>query len=342
MNTPYTLFRKIFTLLLIFVFTGLNVVAQKTGIVLSGGGASGIAHIGFLKALEKAGIPIDYIGGTSIGAYIAGLYASGYSPNEIESMIKSEEFIRIAKGESDPEKAFYFKKQEDNASWLNLHFDLQSGLKNNLPVNFINSVPLDFKMMEVFMRPSTAANYNFDSLFIPCRCVASDISSKQSVVFRNGDLTEAVRASMTYPFYLRPITKNGKLLFDGGLYDNFPAQTINREFSPDIIIGCTVTENAPDPDEEDLYLQLRTMMMAKTNFNTDCENGIIINPYSAVGLFDFQNPQYLIDSGYAATVREMENIKLQVKRVVLPEEIDRKSTRLNSSHTDISRMPSSA
>jgi NTE family protein len=330
MLTSFPSFRNIFLSLVVFILAYNETIGQKTGIVLSGGGASGMAHIGFLKALEKEGIPIDYIGGTSIGAYIAGLYASGYSPDEIEAIVKSEDFIRTAKGETNPNQVYYFKKQEENASWLNLRFDFESGLKNNIPVNFINSVPLDFKMMQVFMNPSAAANYNFDSLFVPFRCVASDIGTKQTVVFRNGDLTEAIRASMTYPFYLRPIAKDGRLLFDGGLYDNFPAQTINREFAPDIIIGCTVTENSPDPNEEDLYLQLRTMMMAKTNFNTDCENGIIITPFSDVGLFDFQNAQLLIDSGYVATMRGISQIKQQVRRIELPENIELKRKKFRS------------
>ena len=286
--------------------------AQRVGIVLSGGGASGVAHIGFLKALEEQGVPIDYVCGTSIGAWIGGLYSAGYSPEEIEQIFKSEEFHKIAKGELDPKQIYYFKRNDENASWFNFRFDLNSGLKNNIPVNFINSVPLDFKMMEIFMQPNSVSKNNFDSLFVPFRCIASDISTKKSVIFKEGDVASAIRASMTYPFYLRPISLEGKLLFDGGLYNNFPANVARSEFQPDYLIGCTVTENAPDPNEEDLYLQLRTMMMAKTDFHIDDDNGIIVTPFSDVGLFDFNNPQYLIDSGYAATLRAINQIKKQV------------------------------
>ena len=103
-------------------------------------------------------------------------------------------------------------------------------------------------MTEFFARPSAAAEYNFDSLFIPFRCVAADIEAKESVVFKSGDLGEALRASMSYPFYLKPISVNGKLLFDGGLYNNFPSDIMYNDFYPDLIIGSNVTGNEPAPD----------------------------------------------------------------------------------------------
>ncbi len=306
-------------LLLFFFLTGISVTrgyAQKTGVVLSGGGASGIAHIGFLKALEQEGIPIDYICGTSIGAWIAGLYASGYSPDQIQAIFNSDEFKRISKGDIESDKLYVFKKADDNASWISINLDVDSNFRNSIPTNFLNSIPLDFKMMELFAPPAARAGYNFDSLFIPFRCVASDIVTKQSVLFSRGDLSSAIRASMTYPFYLRPITIDGRVLFDGGLYNNFPTNVMYQEFYPDLILGCSVTSNSASPNEENLYLQIRNMMMSKTDFTPVCENGIIVNPWSESPLFDFDHPQHLIDSGYVATMRLMDSIKNQVSRRV--------------------------
>lgn len=282
--------------------------------VLSGGGASGLAHIGMLKALEENNIPIDYISGTSIGGLIGGLYAAGYSPGDIERLVKTNNFINLTKGEMSPRYGYFLKKRNDYASWLTFRLQLNSPLINNLPTNAINSVPIDFYLMETFAGANAMAKYNFDSLVIPFRCVASDIEQKQSVVFRNGDLPSAIRASMSYPFYLRPIKINDRLLFDGGLYNNFPINVMYDDFYPDFIIGSSVTENSQAPDDDNLYLQLRNMLMSKSNFSKVCDNGVLIEPWAEVGLFNFEDAQRLIDSGYAATMRSMPQIKQYVSR----------------------------
>src|ERR1019366_4369130 len=103
---------------------------------------------------------------------------------------------------------------------------LDSSFTANLPTNIISSVPIDFALMEMTAKAAAAAHYNFDSLMVPFRCLASDVESKKSVVFRKGDLGQAIRASMSYPFYLHPITVDGKILFDGGLYNNFPTDVM--------------------------------------------------------------------------------------------------------------------
>ncbi len=194
--------------------------AQKVGLVLSGGGASGIAHIGVLKALEENHIPVDYITGTSIGALVGSLYAIGYSPAQIEEMVKTEKFRNFTQGIIDPRYAYYFKRNDDDASWISLKLD--TAIINALPTNVISPVAMDFGMMELAGAGAAAASYNFDSLFVPFRCVASNVEQKQSVVFRKGDLAQAVRASMSYPFYIRPIKIDGKwqgqTLFDHSIF----------------------------------------------------------------------------------------------------------------------------
>ena len=295
---------------------------EKVGVVLSGGGAAGMAHIGVLKALEENHIPIDYITGTSAGAMIGCLYAMGYTPLQIETLIKSKDFLNWTYGNLDSKYVFYFKKKEDNASWAAFKLSLDSSFTSNLPTNIISSVPIDFALMELTAQAGAVAHNNFDSLLIPFRCLASDVESKKSVVFKDGDLGLAVRASMSYPFYLHPITINGKIMFDGGLYNNFPTDVMYHDFYPDFMIGSNVAGKWHAPDEDNLISQLRAMLMSETNFKSPCENGIIIEPGSNnVGLFDFERAQTVIDSGYAATMKAMPKILASISRRSDPQEL---------------------
>ncbi len=303
------LLKKILSISLLYITIYTTpVYAQKVGLVLSGGGAGGLAHIGVLKALEEKKISVDYITGTSVGALIGGLYASGYSPDEIKKFVLDEKFQRYTKGELEEKYKFHYKKSTESASWFTYNFGIDSVLSTNIPTNIINSIPIDFYLMELFTAASTKSNYNFDSLLIPFRCVASDIENKKVVVFKNGILHEAIRASMTYPFYLKPITINGKLLFDGGLYNNFPVDVMRESFHPDFVIGSVVTDNNPKPNDENLYVQLRNMLMTKTDFGNNIENGIIIKPWSEIGVFSFDEATRLIDSGYTATLKAIEKL----------------------------------
>jgi NTE family protein len=300
---------------LLVLFLGLESgFSQKIGLVLSGGGSSGIAHIGVLKALEEYQVPVDYVSGTSIGSLIGAYYAIGLSPRQIETIVKSTFFKNAVKGDLNFQYGYYFKKRNTYGSWRTIAIDPKKGLLQNLPTNAINSIPIDYYLMETFAASSALVKQNFDSLFIPFRCVASDIKTKQSFVFRDGSLATAVRASMSYPFYLRPIKVNGKLLFDGGLYNNFPTDIMYKEFSPDFIIGCNVSDKTEAPEDDDIYLQLRNIMMSETNFKPVCENGVLIEPWCDVGMFNFEKVSKLIDSGYAATVRQIPTILEQIKR----------------------------
>lgn len=318
-------YRYLWCTLLILLFAGSrNAFAQheKVGLVLSGGGASGLAHIGVLKALEENNIPIDYITGTSMGALIGCLYTMGYSPTEIEQLVNTDAFKNWAYGTIESKYAYYFKKKEDNASWVSFKLSLDTTFVTNLPTNLISPIQMDFALMEMTAGPIAAAKYNFDSLMIPFRCVASDIEEKKSIVFRNGDLGIAVRASMSYPFYLKPISVNGRLLFDGGLYNNFPSNIMYTDFFPDFIIGSNVSSVYQSPDEDNLLSQVRTMLTSKSNFDPGCENGVVVEPNADwVPLFGFDNPQRVIDSGYVAAKRKIDEIKQNVIRRVPAEDL---------------------
>lgn len=314
-NSGYHLCKmKIQTLsfiLSIFLFTP-SYYSQKVGVVLSGGGAAGLVHIGVLKALEDNNIPIDYIVGTSMGAIIGGLYASGYSPQDIENILNDNEFIQVSKGNIPNNYYFQFKHPNEYASWVRFRFSLKDKLIKNIPANVINSIPIDFFLLEKTLH-SNLKN-DFDSLFIPFRCVAADVENKQKIIFRSGNLSDAIRASMSYPFYLRPIILNGKLLYDGGLYDNYPTDVCYSEFYPDIIIGSDVSDKHIPPEDDNIYLQLRNMLMTKKDTSKKCDNEITIKPYSNTTLFDFESAKALVDSGYAATVRQLPEILQHISK----------------------------
>ena len=299
--------------------------SQKVGVVLSGGGALGIAHIGVLRELEKNNIPIDYIAGTSMGALVAGLYSCGYSPDELEMLVMDPDFRYLVTGVMNDKYVYYFKKQEPNASFLNLKLNLDSTFRTSLPTNVVSAYNLDYALMELTSPAIAAADYDFDSLFIPFRCVGGDIKNKKQVVFRNGNLSPAIRASATYPLYIRPIKVNDVLMFDGGLYNNFPADVIDRDFNPDIIIGSNVAgRGGGEPGEDDLISFIKYMVMGSTNYDPICQNMIIIEPNVDVTVFDFTQNEESIKEGARATIEKMDSLKMYVHSRSNPEELEAK------------------
>ncbi len=306
--------RLFFLFSITFIFCSFIVKGQKVGVVLSGGGADGISHIGVLKVLEENNIPIDYITGTSMGALIGALYASGYSPAEMEVLANSDQFKNWAQGEIEEKYMYYFKRKENDASWTSFKFSLDTTLTSSLPTNFINPIPIDFAMMELFASSAAAANYKFDSLFIPFRCVGADITSKSQVIFKEGDLGRSVRASMSYPFYIKPLLIDGKLFFDGGLYNNFPIDVMFNDFKPDIIIGSNVSENIKAPDEDNIIGQIKNMLTNRST-NVKIETRlIVIEPKMVnIGLFEFASASKIINFGYVAATQMIDSIKFEVK-----------------------------
>ena len=171
------------TLLILCAVLSIPGFSQSVGLVLSGGGSSGMAHVGVLKALEENGIPIDYITGTSIGALVGGMYAAGYSPEQIEAILTSERFKKLALGDVEDKYIYYFRKPMPTASWVTIKFSsLSNFLETSIPTSFINPAALDLELMRLLDEASSASNYDFDSLFVPFRCVASDIEDKESVM----------------------------------------------------------------------------------------------------------------------------------------------------------------
>lgn len=288
-----------------------------------------MSHVGVLKALEENEIPIDYICGTSMGAVIGAMYASGYSPADIETIVQTPRFRNMAEGIIEEQYIYYFKQRDRDASWITLKFNTDSIFETSLPTNFIDPTALDFELMEFFMGASAASEYNFDNLFVPYRCVASDIVAKEMVVFNDGRLSEKVRASMSYPFYIKPISVDGKLMFDGGLYNNFPTDVMYNDFLPDIIIGSNVSDQLAPPDENNLISQIKNMLIKREDFSIICENGILLEPKPNVATFDFSGINIAINEGYAVTMAKMDSIKSSIQRRVTAEEVSNKRAAFN-------------
>ncbi len=334
-------FQKNKLILFLFLIFGIFLsptiaCAQKTGLVLSGGGVRGMAHIGVIKALEENGIPIDYITGTSAGAIVGSFYSIGLSPNQIEKLVMSEEFREWATGRINEDLDYYFKKPEPDASWVTLKFSLDSLLHTRLPSSVVNSARSDFALMEGMSSAIAKANYNFDSLFVPFRCVSADIKSKKLKVFSDGDLPMAVRASMAYPFYFTPVAVDNMILFDGGIYNNFPVDIMLQDFNPDIIIGVN-TGSYPDiPYEENVLSMFKTMLVQSTSYTVPRETDVLISPeISQIGLFNFDEMKAAIDSGYAATMRQMDSIKARVSERISVEELNAKRAKFREGLKDI-------
>ncbi len=274
----------------------------------------GFAHIGVLKALEEHQIPIDYITGASSGALVGAMYAAGYSPKDIEAYVKSDRFKIIADGTIESHNQFLFFNEDNDADIISLGISLDSLNQRILPAKFKNSTYLDYQMLVYLGTVSEFVGNDFSKLFVPFQCVASDITTKQSILLKEGDLNEAVRASMTYPFFIQPIKIDNRLLFDGGLYNNFPSDVMEKSFNPDFIIGCNVSSNATPPSETDIISQIINMTVTPTNFTIPHNKGIMINPKTGINTFSFDEIDKAIQSGYLETIKWIDSIKFHVKR----------------------------
>ena len=317
-------------LILTTLYLSHTVHAQKVGLVLSGGGATGFAHIGVIKALEENNIPIDYISGTSSGALIGALYAIGYTPAEIEAYVLSSKFQLLVKGEVEERNKFVFQEEETNSNLFKIAFAADSIYQRFFPTKFVNSTYLDYEMLQIFGPPSESVGDDFSKLMVPFNCVSSDITHKKSVLFNSGKLNQVIRSSITFPFFIHPIQINKTLLFDGGLYNNFPGDVMNETFKPDYIIGSNVSSNYKAAEENDVLSQVINMMVSHTNFSLPTQNGMIIQPKTDVTTFDFEEISNAINAGYNSTLKVIDSLKLAIKRRVTREEIHAKRTLFKS------------
>ena len=324
------------TVFMMFLFA-FQSGAQSVGLVLSGGGAKGLAHIGVIRVLEENNIPIDYIAGSSIGAIIGGLYAAGYSPDEMEELFKSDDFYFWSTGKIQKEYRYYFKNAETSPEWLELRFTkTEDKVKLLPPTNIIPFEQMDYAFMELLSTTSAACNNDFDSLMIPFFCVAADINNNVPVVLRNGHLCEAIRASMTVPLYFKPIEIDGNLLFDGGILNNFPHDIMQDVYKPDIIIGHKVANDAKAATADNVMEQISNIVMRPTNFEINPENGILLETkFSNVGLLDFNKVDQVSEAGKNTALEFIDSIKTRITRRVPQEYIIEKRKNFNAKKPEL-------
>ena len=309
---------KRISIVISFFFILINSLqAQRVGLVLSGGGAKGAAHIGVIKAFEENEIPIDYITGTSIGAIIGSLYAMGYTPDEMLQLMLSKEFGYWQTGTVEDDYMYYFQKPNPTPEMAHFSIDMSDSLQiktNFLPQSLINPIQMNQAFMALYAQATAKAAWNFDNLFVPFRCIGSDIYNKKPVIFKNGELGEAVRISMTFPLFFKPVWKDSVPMFDGGIYDNFPVKTMKEDFHPDFIFGVALSTGKSKPSNNP-YNQIETMIMQETNYEVDEEDGMIIRfNMPDVSLLDFQKANEIMEMGYKRTMSLIDSIKGRVHR----------------------------
>ena len=305
----------------------------KVGLVLSGGGAKGAAHIGVLKYIEEAGIPIDYIAGTSMGSIVGGMYALGYSSDEILDMISSVDWNRLISNEVDRQKISFGRKLEKGAQLITVPFSLTTQQEELQSRSFRNSLPQGLvsgdNLINLFN--SLAVGYSdslaFKELPIPFVCIATNMISGEADVLDKGEFTKALRASMAIPILFDPIKMNNTLYVDGGLTTNFPVEQC-RAMGADYIIGVSMSPGLEEnPEKLSSILsqvgQLKEILTDKDfdQYHKHCD--IFISPdLKGVGMlsFDAESVARVTQSGYeAASAQEAKFKALKEKIYPSPE-----------------------
>ena len=286
----------------------------KIGLVLSGGGAKGFAHIGVIKVLEKAGVKIDYIGGTSVGSVIGALYASGYNAAQLDSIFRDTDFNNLIKDYIPRSSKNFYEKRNDelyafslpvNNFKVGIPLSLSKGMFN---YNLINRLTKHVKEI-----------HDFSKLPIPFLCMATDIETGQQVVLDKGYLAKALIASSAFPSIFAPVELDGKLLVDGGVSNNYPIDEI-RKLGADIIIGVDVQDDIKDRnslnDATKILVQVNNLQMIEKMKANKAGTDIYIKPeVNQYGIISFDAIEDIINRGENAANEQLDKIKKLAKPI---------------------------
>ncbi|MEE1923846.1 patatin-like phospholipase family protein [Pseudomonas sp. 148P] len=278
----------------------------KVGLVLSGGAARGLAHIGVLKALEEQGVKIDAIAGTSMGAVIGGLYASGYRVEELEKLARTIDWQQ-ALSDAPPRKDVPFRRKQDDRDFLvkqKISFRDDGSL--GLPLGVIQGQNLALLLESLLAHTSDTRDFN--KLPIPFRAVATDIASGEKVVFSRGHLPQVIRASMSIPAVFAPVELDGRLLVDGGMVDNIPLDIV-REMGVDVAIvvdiGTPLRNRKQLGTVVDVLNQSITLMTRRNSEEQLAalhrDDILIQPPLASISATDFGRAEEMMEAGYRAT-----------------------------------------
>ena len=291
----------------------------KVGLVLSGGGAKGFAHIGALRAIEEAGVRVDYIGGTSMGAIIGSLYASGYSVDAIEEIVETMDFDGLMKDDISRKNKPFYQKENEHKYIVKLAIEdnkiqLPSGLTDGQ--SFLN-------LLSKYTQHVNNIT-DFNELPIPFLCIATDLVKGEQVLLNSGYLPDAVRASASFPTLLKPVEIDGKLLVDGGIVNNFPIDEV-LDLGADIIIGIDVGDGQLLKKEEintvlDVLNQVVSYQMYDDNVlaKKNKTNVFIrpdIGPYSVLTFDKYEEIRQL---GYDTSIKHLDELKAIAKQQSTP------------------------
>lgn len=329
-------------LLLLFVFLISTIPAprasaqashQSVGLVLSGGGAKGIAHIGAIQALEDNDIPIDYIAGTSMGAIVGSLYAIGYTPADMMALIASPYFGYMSTGTVDPEYTDYFASDSPSPQLFSKqigHGDSLSAQRRFDPQSFISPTPMEFGFMEIYGAYTAQCGGDFNRLFVPLRTVASNMTKRHKHVFSHGDLADAVRASMSFPLVFQAVKIGDDIFYDGGIYDNFPVDVMRSEFNPSVMIGFDVA--ASSKGYPNSYTdQLSMLVMEPQSYELPQADGVKVRiNLNQFSLLDFGAAAEIYEIGYRRTMEMMDSIKARVSARTAKAERDARRSRFKA------------
>ena len=302
--------------LLLLVFASLTVFSQeqkkpKIGLVLSGGGAKGFAHIGVLKVLEEAGVKIDYIGGTSMGAVIGGLYASGYNASQIDSIFQATNFNELLNDFIPRSSKNFYEKRNDELYALVLPFNkMKIGIPEALSKGMYN-----YNLLSRITR-NVRHIKDFNKLPIPFLCIGTNIETGEQVLLNKGNLAQAMIASSAFPSLFSPVEIDGKLLVDGGVINNYPIEEV-RKLGADIIIGVDVQDDLLDrnqlKDATRILVQITNLQSIERMKKNVKETDVYIKPdIKNYGVVSFDKGKEIIRKGEEATFSVYEQIKLLV------------------------------
>lgn len=293
--------------------TDTAIKRPKIGLVLSGGGARGAAHVGVIKILEELQIPIDYIAGTSMGALVGAAYASGTPINELERRLASVDWNDLFTDTSPRADRSFLRKEEDQAHLLKLEIGVKEGALR-LPPGAISGQKLD-TLFSIITRNSSGFN-EFDQLPIPFRAIATDAETGRMVVFKRGRLPDVMRASMSVPGAIAPFTIGDKIYLDGGLTRNLPVDIV-REMGADIVIAVNIAGPLLKRDElQSIFgvtlqmINILTDQNVRVSIESLKKGDILISPpLDTIGATDFNFAADAMTIGAAATREIADTLK---------------------------------
>lgn len=271
----------------------------KVGLVLSGGGAKGFAHIGVLKVLEESGVHIDYIAGTSMGAVIGGLYASGYTASQIDSLVTHLNFDRLIQDNLPRKAKTFYERDNDERYAITLPFD---HFKVGLPSGFSGGQNYYNLLSQLLYHVNDIKDFN--NLPIPFLCAATNIETGEEVILDKGYLPDAINASAALPSVFSPVMFDDQILVDGGVANNYPVEELKKR-GVDIIIGVDVQDDLRDRSELEslsgIMLQISNLRTIEAMKSKIALTDIYVKPdITDYGLIDFKKAKEITTKGIEA------------------------------------------